>query len=68
MHNRSEKREKKESKSAERKSSIKKDQINLLLYKNSQLQSKGKELMGKTLDFERGKIKSSIGSYPEDRK
>ena len=42
MHNRSEKRDKKESKSAERKTSIKKDQINLLLYKNSQIQGKGK--------------------------
>ncbi len=43
MQNRSERRcDKKESKSAERKSLTKKDQINLLLYKNSQISGKGK--------------------------
>ncbi len=55
------------SKSCERKS-LQREQINLLLYKNSQLQpNKSKEsCFSKTITISRNKAKSSQGSYREE--
>lgn len=75
MNNKSQKKEKKESKSAEKKYSSKKPLINLLLYQNSQLPNSAKQSedqFGKTTQYEkiidRSHAKSSMSTYNQDKR